>query len=462
MSGGNNLWSPSVKSINKFYFLLGIITTVILWRSSVSHSYLKIAGFMVVAASCWLMLYVYLNRFCPEILRITMKTLFIILLILSFIIITRIALSYPDKSLVTLIPYAIIPVVIRTFYDTRLAFVVLMISAVLLSFFVPESSEFVFIMIISGFIAIFSLTNYHRKGKFFITAFAITVTCSTCHTGLVLINDGSFSGITGSDYIKYAGNGLLLLLSYPIIFIFEKRFKFLSDTTLLELTNPGQPLLRKLAEEAPGSFQHSLQVANLAEEAARITGANPLLVRAGSMYHDIGKIASPLYYTENQSNNLSPHDSLDPEESARVIINHIDNGVTLAKNFKLPVQIIDFIRTHHGTSVAWYFFRKYTDSQPWDTAREKEFSYPGPKPFSKETAIVMMADAVEASSRSLARLTEENISELVERIIMLQEEDGQYSDVPFTFKDISDIKDTFKKRLTTIYHVRIAYPERDN
>jgi putative nucleotidyltransferase with HDIG domain len=461
MSGGNGFWDLSVKSINKLYFLLGTIITVMAWYNPALHNYPETAGFLLIAASCWLILYIYLTHFCPEIVRITMKTLFIIMLIVSFIIITRILLSYPDKSLVILIPYAIIPVVIRTFYDTRLAFIVLIISAVLLSFFVPAPSEFICILIISGFTAIFTLTNYHRKGKFFITAFAVTITYSVCHTGMVLVNEGSFAGLYGSDYLKYAGNGLLLLLSYPLIFIFENRFKFLSDTTLLELTNPAQPLLQKLAGEAPGSFQHSLQVANLAEEAARVTGANPLLVRAGSLYHDIGKIASPLYYAENLNNNVSPHESLNPEDSARVIINHINNGVTLGKNFKLPAQIIDFIRTHHGTSVAWYFFRKYTDSQPWDTSREKEFTYPGPKPFSKETAIVMMADAVEASSRSLETKTEESIDELVERIIMLQEEDGQYSDVPFTFKDISDIKETFKKRLSTIYHVRVAYPDRE-
>jgi putative nucleotidyltransferase with HDIG domain len=243
--------------------------------------------------------------------------------------------------------------------------------------------------------------------------------------------------------------------------LFEQKFLFLSDTTLLELSDINQPLLRKFAVEAPGSFQHSLQVANLAEEAARVTGASLLLVRAGSLYHDIGKIANPDYYIENQIDGLSPHDNLDPRESAKVIINHVRNGVTLAKNFKIPIQIIDFIRTHHGTTVAYYFYRKYTEQIPWDTTREAEFKYPGPKPFSKETAIVMMADAVEASSRSLESYTETNISELVEKIIYLQEQDEQFSDVPLTFKDISDIKAAFKKRLSTIYHVRIAYPERE-
>jgi putative nucleotidyltransferase with HDIG domain len=262
------------------------------------------------------------------------------------------------------------------------------------------------------------------------------------------------------NFMFFGGNGILVLISYPLIFIFEQKFLLLSDTTLLELSDTNQPLLRKLAEEAPGSFQHSLQVANLAEEAARIINANLLLVRAGSLYHDIGKIANPKYFIENKSDEINPHEKLNPKQSSRLIINHVKNGVVLAKNYKLPVQIIDFIKTHHGTTVAYFFYKKYLDQYPAETGAEKAFKYPGPKPFSKETAIVMMADAVEASSRSLGNYTEESISELVERIIYLQEQDGQFSDVPLTFKDMSDVKNVFKKRLSNIFHARIAYPER--
>jgi len=289
----------------------------------------------------------------------------------------------------------------------------------------------------------------------------VVISYSVLYLGLHLVHDVSFINIRLSDFYLFAGNGLLVLLSYPVIFVFEKKFLFLSDTTLLELADINQPLLRKLAVEAPGSFQHSLQVANLAEEAARITGANLLLVRTGALYHDIGKIANPKYFIENQTDGISLHDKLNPEESVKIIINHVKNGVILAKNFKLPVQIIDFIRTHHGTTTAYYFFKKYSDMHPGDTSKEKVFSYPGPKPFSKETAVIMMADAVEASSRSIVSYTEESISELVERIVYLQEQDGQFSDIPLTFKDISDIKDAFKKRLSDIYHVRVAYPERE-
>jgi len=462
MSEVQKLWNPNRKSIiNLLFFLLSIIIVTSIWPHETKESWLKYIGSFIIVSSSYLILYLFLSHFRAEVLTVTRKTLFIIITIISFIILTRVAAGYPDINLLLIIPFAIIPVVVRTFYDARLALFILLITIMLAGFFVPDPFGFIFMNFITGMVAIFTLTNIYRKAKLFFTAFAVIVCYSTLYLGINLIKVGNLSNIILTDFILFAGNGILILISYPLIFIFEKKFLFLSDTTLLELADTNQPLLRKLAEEAPGSFQHSLQVANLAEEGARVTGANLLLVRTGSLYHDIGKIANPDYYIENQKDGISPHESLNPMDSARVIINHVKSGVVLARNFKLPVQIIDFIRTHHGTTVAYYFYKKYTDLQPWDTGSEKEFTYPGPKPFSKETAIVMMADAVEASSRSLEKYTEEDISELVERIIYLQEHDDQFSEVPLTFRDISDIKNAFKKRLSTIYHVRIAYPERD-
>jgi len=283
---------------------------------------------------------------------------------------------------------------------------------------------------------------------------------SVVYFGIGILQEGSFANMKWSNYMWFAGNGILLMLSYPLIFIFEKTFRFLSDATLFELSDTNQPLLRRLAEGAPGSFQHSLQVANLAEEAAREIGANHLLVRTGALYHDIGKINHAEYFIENQPEGFSPHDRLDPLASSRFIINHVVEGVEMAKKYKLPSPIIDFIQTHHGTTVAYYFYKKYLDRNPRDTNMEKEFAYPGPSPFSRETAVVMMADAVEASSRSLSNYSDENISELVERIIYLQEQDGQFANTPLTYKDISDIKNVFIKRLSNIYHARIAYPAR--
>src|SRR5664280_2620072 len=462
MSEIKDVWKPSRKFfLNITYFILSIIIVVVIWPHQSDDNWLKILGTLILVSSSYIILYLFLSHFRSEVLHVTRKTLFIILMILSFVLLTRIVIAYTDQNLVFLIPFVIIPVVVRTFYDARLALFILLITIMLSGFMVPDSFTYIFMSFISGMVAIFTLTNIYRRAKFFFTALMVAITYSVLYLGLHLIHNGSFANLKLLNFCLFAGNGLLVLFSYPIIFIFEKKFLFLSDTTLLELADINQPLLRKLAVEAPGSFQHSLQVANLAEEAARITGANLLLVRTGALYHDIGKIANPNYYIENQTDRTSPHDNLNPEESVKVIINHVKNGVTLAKNFKLPVQIIDFIRTHHGTTVAYYFFKKYTDMHPWDTSKEKDFSYPGPKPFSRETAVIMMADAVEATSRSLNKYTAESISELVERILYLQEQDGQFSDIPLTFKDISDIKSAFKKRLSDIYHVRVAYPERE-
>jgi len=447
--------------INLFLFLISIVIIVAIWPNEKNDNLLKLFGRIILVSSCYFVLYQFLVHFRTEVLMVNRKTFFIIIAILSFIGLTRFVIDYSDQRLLYLIPIAIIPVIIRTFYDARLALFILLISVMLAGFVVPDPFEFVFISFISGMVAIFTLKDTYKNSRLFLTSFMVMVCYSILHMGISLMKYGTFENLEWADFILIAGNGILILLSYPIIFIFEKDFLFLTDATLLELANTNHPLLRKLAEEAPGSFQHSLQVANLAEEAARITGANLHLVRTGALYHDIGKIAHPNYYIENQADVVSPHAELDPLESSKVIINHVNNGVVLAKNYKVPIQIIDFIRTHHGTTIAYYFYKKYIDLHPLDTSMQNYFTYPGPKPFSKETAIVMMADAVEASSRSLEKYTSESISELVEKIIYLQEQDGQYSDVPLTFKDISDIKEVFKKRLSNIYHLRIAYPERD-
>ncbi|HEX7494912.1 MAG TPA: HDIG domain-containing protein [Bacteroidales bacterium] len=462
MSETSKNWMPTRKYyINLLFFILSIIVITLIWPHGSKVNWLKILGTSILISSCYLILYLFLSHFRSEVLDVNRKTLFIILIILTFVVFTRIVITFADQKILFLIPFVIIPVVIRTFYDARLALFILLITIMLSGFMVPDPFEFIFISFISGMAAIFTLTNIHRHAKYFIISLLVVLIYSVLYLGINLMHYGNFDKVKSSDFYIFAGNAVLVLISYPIIFIFEKGFLFLSDATLLELADINQPLLRKLADEAAGSFQHSLQVANLAEEAARITGTNLLLVRTGALYHDIGKIANPKYYIENQTDGFSPHDNLNPEESAKVIINHVKNGIILAKNFKLPVQIIDFIRSHHGTTVAYFFFKKYSELHPWDTNRKKEFTYPGPKPFSKETAIIMMADAVEASSRSLGKYTEEAISELVERIVYLQEQDGQFSDIPLTFKDISDIKDAFKKRLSNIYHIRVAYPERE-
>jgi putative nucleotidyltransferase with HDIG domain len=419
-----------------------------------------IFGRIILVAACYLALYLFLYHFRFDVLSSTHKTFFIILIILLFVIIARMVIFLPG-NIIFLIPVAIIPILVRTFYDSRLALFVYLVAIMLIGFIVPNSFEFVFLSFIAGVIVIFSLTNVYRRAKLFTAVLMVFLAYSIVYLGIGLMQEGSLSNMNWKNYIWFAGNGVFLLLSYPLIFVFEKTFRFLSDATLFELADTNQPLLRKLAEEAPGSFQHSLQVANLAEEAAREIGANNLLARTGALYHDIGKTFDAEYFVENQTEGFNPHDQLDPLKSSEIIIDHVKKGVELAKKFNLPSPIIDFIQTHHGTTKAYFFYKKFLDKNPRRTDMEKSFAYSGPKPFSKETAIVMMADAVEASSRSLANYSEENISELVERIVYIQDQDGQYSETPLTFKDISDIKSVFIKRLSNIYHARIAYPKRE-
>ena len=422
--------------------------------------WLVLLGRLILVTSCYLALYLFMYHFRRDVLNSTQKTFFIILIILLFIILTRMVIYLPNET-IFIIPFAIVPIVIRTFYDSRLALFIYLVTIMLAGFIVPNSFEFVFMSFIVGVIALFSLTTIYRRAKLFFTALVVFMAYSVVYFGIGIMQEGSIANMNWKNYIWFAANGILLLLSYPLIFVFEKTFNFLSDATLFELSDTNQPLLRRLAEDAPGSFQHSLQVANLAEEAARVVKANHLMVRTGALYHDIGKVANSEYFIENQAEGYSPHDNLDPLKSSKVIINHVNEGVDLAKKYKLPTPIIDFIQTHHGTTIAYFFYKKFLDQNPNNSYMEREFAYPGPKPFSRETAIVMMADAVEASSRSLANYSEENINELVERIIYIQEQDSQFSEAPLTFKDISEIKNVFMKRLSNIYHARIIYPRRE-
>lgn len=442
------------------FIILGSLRSEYEKRLGKNDKWFILLGRFILVSACYLALYLFMYNFRFDVLSSTRKTFFIILVLLLFIIIARLVIYLPG-NVVFLVPFALIPIVIRTFYDSRLALFVYLVAIMLAGFIVPNSFEFVFISFIAGVIAIISLTNVYRRAKLFFAVLMVFLAYSVIYLGIGLMQEGSLSNMNWKNYLWFAGNGVSLLLSYPLIFVFEKTFRFLSDATLFELSDTNQPLLRKLADEAPGSFQHSLQVANLAEEAAREIGANTLLARTGALYHDIGKTFNSEYFIENQTEGFSPHDNLDPLRSSEIIIDHVKKGAELARKFNLPSPIIDFIQTHHGTTVAYFFFKKFLDKNPNRADMERSFAYAGPKPTTKESAIVMMADAVEAASRSLANYSDENISELVERIVYIQEQDGQYSQTPLTFRDISDIKNVFVKRLSNIYHARIAYPSRE-
>jgi hypothetical protein len=312
--------------------------------------------------------------------------------------------------------------------------------------------------IIAGMVAIFSIVNMRKRSQLFIAVGLIFIAYFVSYLGLNLISEGSIHKINFSTTVWLMANCLLTLLSYPLIFFIEKTFRVTSDFTLMELTDFNSEVLRELAVKAPGTFQHSLQVANLAESAIYKIGGNSLLVRVGALYHDIGKIDMPMYFIENQSTQINPHDELSFDESASIIISHVIKGIEKAKKYNLPDIIIDFIRTHHGTLIVQYFYQSFLKNFPGEIANEEDFSYPGPKPFSKETAVLMMADSVEAAARSLPVHNANSIDQLVEKIIHHQINSGQFENCDITYRDIASIKKICKKMLTSIYHVRVAYP----
>ncbi len=445
----------SIKSLILFIVVIAISTFIIIYKSEKNGN--EILGTIIITLSCYFVLFLYIFQFRRGVLQIPYKVLFILSSIILFLLITKVIAVTSNERFIYIIPVAIIPVVVRTFFDARTALFVLIVELMLSGMIILNPFGFILINFIVGMASIFALDHIYRKTRILFTAVFVILDYWLVYTGISLVLDPE--SLYLSDFPIFAINGTFLLLCYPLISLFEKYFLMISDATLLSLSDKTQPLLRKLADEAPGSFHHSLQVANLAEEAAREIGANTMLVRTGALYHDIGKIAGSKYFTENQTDNNNPHDHLDPKESAAIIIGHVKKGTVLAKNYKLPHEVIDFIATHHGKTVAYFFYKKYMDKYD-QKPDEKDFTYPGPKPFSKETALVMMADAVEAASRSLTDYSETSIDNLVEKILFMQEQDGQYSEVPLTYKDMSDIKSVFKRMLSNMYHVRVVYPER--
>ncbi|MEB0263236.1 MULTISPECIES: HDIG domain-containing metalloprotein [unclassified Mucilaginibacter] len=355
------------------------------------------------------------------------------------------------------IPYCIVPIIIRILFDTRLALNIHLLVVMIAGFFVPNSFEFAFYEITAGMVSIYSIKNLIRREQFLISALIITFTYFVSFLGISLIREGTFTTIDWVDFIPFAVSVLLTLLAYPLIYLFEKVFAITSDITLIELTNTNAQLLRDMAFSAPGTFQHSLQVANLAENAIFAIGGNALLVRAGALYHDIGKMENPLFFIENQSSGFNPHDKLPYEESAQIIIRHVSKGIEMARKANLPEIVIDFIRTHHGNTRVDYFYQSFLKNFPEKFINENIFRYPGPIPFSKEAGVLMLADSVEAASRSLKEPDEESISILVDRIVKYKLDQNQLNDSNITLKDLETIKQIFKRMLMSIYHVRIDY-----
>lgn len=417
---------------------------------------MKYAGRWLFNFLICLTLLMYLFFFRKPVFAQNVQVAFLYLSVLTPFLISSVFFRY--GLMLSAVPFVLTPILVRVFFDSRTALFTHLISVLVCSLFMPDKYEFIVLQLLTGISILFSVSEMRKRQQVVNAAFiAIVFYCllfAAYNTGF-----GSEKLVTKySAYLPYIISGSLVLLATPLIFITEKMFGFVSDFKLLELCDLNQPLLRRLSQEVPGTFQHSLQVANLAEEAIYYIGGNTLLVRAGAMYHDIGKLLNPGYFTENQGNRISPHLEMMPLESARIIIGHVISGIELAKKHHLPDQIIDFIRTHHGTTTVHFFLSLQKKEKASDHFNEEDFRYPGPIPFSKETAVLMLADAVEAASRSLKVHDAIIINDLVDKIIDYKINQQQLINSDITFKDITLIKKIFKKRLMTIYHARIEYP----
>ena len=360
---------------------------------------------------------------------------------------------------VYMLPYAMLPMVIRVFLDSRTAFITHVITILVCSICLRYPHEFILLQITAGLAAIYSLRELSQRSQLFKSAVLVIATYAVLYFAFEMITENDLSKLNGRMYIYFVINGILLLFTYPLLFLLEKTFGFTSNVTLVELSNINTPLLRRMSETVPGTFQHSMQVANLAAEAANRIGAKSQLVRTGALYHDIGKMENPVFFTENQQGGINPHKNLSYEQSAQVVISHVTGGLKLAEKNNLPKVIKDFISTHHGKGKTKYFYISWKNEHPGQEPDEAKFTYPGPNPFTKEQAILMMADAVEAASRSLPEYTESSIGNLVDKIIDSQVDEGYFKECPITFKDIATVKEVFKEKLKTIYHTRISYPE---
>jgi hypothetical protein len=402
--------------------------------------------------------YMYLLFFRPNEYRNRKHVVFMVLLVVIFLLLTAVTVRFELFS-VYILPYAIVTILIRTFIDSRTALFASLITVILSSLMVPFPFEFIVIQMSVAMISIFMLKELSERSQLIRSSFFILLTYILVYLGLTLYQEGSIKEANWLMLVYFLINFIFIMFSYTLVYLVEQSFGFISGVSLVELSNINKPLLKELSEKAPGTFQHSLQVSNLGMAAAAKLGANASLIRTGALYHDIGKMMNPAFFTENQTPGMNPHAGLPFEESARIIINHVKDGVKIAQRYNIPQQIIDFIETHHGTSMPKYFYISWKNANPGKEVNEADFRYPGPNPFTREEAIMMMADAVEASSRSLAEYSEESLRTLVDKIIDGQLQDGYFKLAPITFRDIQTVKDVFVEKLQTMYHSRITYPE---
>jgi len=423
---------------------------------SQSNYYWVVLGYSVLVSLVFIMLFLFLKKYRYEIYSNNTKVSFIFFNIIFMVFLTTMVVKY-DPTYVYVVPLCILPIILKSFFDARLGLFVHVLTVLLLGFIVPNNFEYLFLQIIAGIVTILTVSELSKRANLFISVGQITLVYILGYFAFFIIQEGNVQLIEWKNFAYFILCGLITLFAFPLIYIYEKIFGLVSEVSLLELSNTNTKLLKELSNKAPGTFHHSLNVANLSEAAANEIGANSMLVRVGALYHDIGKVINAASFTENQLNEVNILEDLQPKEAAKVIIDHVIKGIEIARKNKLPDRVVDFIRTHHGTSVVYYFYKKEQDNN--SEAKEDDFRYPGPKPFSKETAILMMADSVEAASKSLKDPTSSKIDVFVENIVNKQMEQGQFINADITFKEIETIKKVLKKKLNNIYHLRVEYPE---
>ena len=426
----------------------------IVW--SKNNRFWLVFGYAMLVSLVFLMLFLFLKKYRTEIYANNTKVTFIFFNIVLMVFLTTMVVKL-DAKYVYVVPLCILPLILKAFFDPRLGLFAHVLTLLLLGFIVPNSFEYLFLQIIAGVVTILTVSELYRRANLFISVGQITLVYIVGYFAFFIIQEGNIFAMELETFGYFVLAGLATLFAHPLIYLYEKLFGLVSDVSLLELSDTNSKLLKELSNKAPGTFHHSLNVANLAEAAANEIGANAMLVRVGALYHDIGKMEHPTNFTENQLSGFNAHDELDPKESASIIIDHVINGIEMARRRNIPDRIIDFIRTHHGTSIVYYFYKKEEERN--GHANMEDFQYPGPIPFSKETAILMMADSVEAASKSLKEPTSTKIDAFVEKIVDSQMEQGQFLNANITFKEIQSIKKVLKKKLNNIYHLRVEYPE---
>ena len=414
-------------------------------------------GYSILIFLTFSLLLLFLHKYRLAIYENNRKLTFIFFNIVFVILVTTILMGY-NTVLIFAAPLCILPLIIKTFFDARLGLFAHLLTVLLIGFIVPNSFEFVFLQIVAGIVTIQSIDQLYRRANLFISVGQIVLVYLIAYIAFTIIQEGTFLKIDLITIGLFMLNGLLMLFVQPLIYIYEKLFGLISDVSLLELSDTNSKLLKELSDQAPGTFHHSLQVANLAEAAANEIGANTLLVRVGALYHDIGKLKQPKYFSENQIASESPHNALTPKQSAQIIINHVLDGIAIAQKNKLPDRVIDFIRTHHGDSTVYYFYKKQLELDP-DNTHIEDFQYTGPRPFSKETAILMMADAVEAASKSLKSPNIEQLEHFIEKIVTSKMNALQFNNSNITLSEIETVKKVLLQKLINVYQLRIEYPE---